>query len=37
MTNIDDLNNKIENQGKTEQGKLSALEWNTLVDSVVEL
>lgn len=37
MINIDDLNDKIENQGKTEQGKLTADEWNSLVDSVIEL
>lgn len=34
MATIDELGNKIENAGTTKQGKLSADEWNSLIDIV---
>jgi hypothetical protein len=36
MVNIDNLLGKIENKGATEQGKLTAEEFNTLVRAVIE-
>lgn len=35
-TNISDLRNKVENEGMTEQGRLSASEFNRLIDAVIE-
>ena len=35
-TNINDLNNKVENEGMNEQGRLSASEFNRLVTAVIE-
>ena len=35
--NISDLLNKVENAGSTAAGKLSAEEWNTLVDAVIKV
>lgn len=34
--NISDLNNKVENDGVTSQGRLSASEFNLLVDAAIE-
>ena len=34
--NITNLNNKIENEGATSQGRLSASEFNLLVDAVID-
>ena len=34
MATIDDLGNKIENAGTTKQGKVSAEEWNSLIEIV---
>lgn len=34
--NITGLNNKIENEGVTSQGRLSAAEFNLLVNAVIE-
>lgn len=36
QNNITGLNNKIENEGVTSQGRLSAPEFNLLVDAVIE-
>lgn len=36
MVDISDLNNKVHNQGASSRGKLSATEFNTLVDAVLE-
>ena len=35
-TNIDDLKNKVENEGMNEQGRLGASEFNRLVQAVIE-
>ena len=35
-TNIDDLKNKVENEGMNEQGRLAASEFNRLVQAVIE-
>lgn len=35
-TNIDDLTNKVENEGMSEQGRLSASEFNRLIAAVKE-
>lgn len=34
--NIEDLKGKIENEGTTRQGRLSAAEFNLLVEAVIE-
>lgn len=35
-TKIDDLKNKVENDGATPEGQVSAAEWNRMIQAIIE-